>query len=148
MRTDSGEQGQRAPSSTGRAPRGGKGLPLKSRVDTRQRDLQQQRRQAVEPAPRVAQEVEPPLPHVPLGIVAARTIVVSSLGLAAAAGVFLLVGGFWRIGLGALAAAAILILLMFLIERLAPCSCLSIKCSITGCRRRQRAKKPPTAGRG
>ncbi len=59
------------------------------------------------------------LPTMPLGIVAARIFVVTSLSVAAAAGIFLLIGGFWEVGLIALAVASVFVLLMFAIERLA-----------------------------
>lgn len=54
---------------------------------------------------------------VPPGMAVARILIVSGLGFSAALGIFLLVGGIWQLGLAALAAAIVLLLLMFAIER-------------------------------
>lgn len=65
------------------------------------------------------EEQRPPSHQIPLGIVLARILIVSGLGVTAALGIFLLVGGIWQIGLGALAATALLLVAMFMVERLA-----------------------------
>ncbi len=52
-----------------------------------------------------------------MGIVVARILIVSGLGFAAALGLFFLVGGIWQLGLAALGAALVFLLLMFAIER-------------------------------
>ena len=61
----------------------------------------------------------PPTKPIPLGIVVARILVVSGMSIAAALGVFFLVGGVWQIALPALAATLVFLLLMFVIERAA-----------------------------
>jgi hypothetical protein len=117
MRMESGDQEQRAPSTTGPTPRARKGPPRSSGPETRQAG--QQREQQGAESPPEADEAAAELPRMPLGIVAARIFVVSSLGFAAAVGIFLLIGGFWELGLAALAVASVFVLLMFVIERLA-----------------------------
>lgn len=62
-------------------------------------------------------ESAPPARQMPIGIVVARILVVSGLGVAAALAIFLLVGGLWLPGALALAAAAVFLFLMFAIER-------------------------------
>ena len=57
--------------------------------------------------------------QVPLGIVFARIIVVTSMSFAAAMAIFLLVGGFWLTALGCLAVTVVFVFLMFFIERFA-----------------------------
>ncbi|TMG04014.1 MAG: hypothetical protein E6I03_02750 [Chloroflexi bacterium] len=59
----------------------------------------------------------PAQPQMPLGIVIARILVVTSMSFAAAAGIFFLVGGLWLLALGSIAATAIFLGLMFVIER-------------------------------
>ena len=63
------------------------------------------------------EEPTPPPPQMPLGIVVARILIVLGLSFAAALGIFFLVGGLWQIGLAALGATLIFLLLMFAIER-------------------------------
>jgi hypothetical protein len=55
--------------------------------------------------------------QMPLGIVVARILVVSGMSFAAAAAIFFLVGGLWVLGLVSIAATAIFLGLMFVIER-------------------------------
>jgi hypothetical protein len=55
--------------------------------------------------------------QMPLGIVIARILVVSGMSFAAAAAIFFLVGGLWLLGLASLAATAIFLGMMFVIER-------------------------------
>ncbi len=59
----------------------------------------------------------PPTRPIPLGIVVARILVVSGMSIAAALGIFFLVGGVWQIGLPALGATLVFLVLMFAIER-------------------------------
>ncbi len=56
----------------------------------------------------------------PLFLVVSRIAAVLGIGVAAATGLFLLIGGFWREGLLALAAALGFVGLMFVIERDVP----------------------------
>ncbi len=63
------------------------------------------------------EEPAPPSRSVPIGIVVARILIVTGLGFAAALGIFLLVGGLWELGLAALAATLLFLLLMFAVER-------------------------------
>ena len=63
------------------------------------------------------EEPTPPPRQIPMGIVVARILIVSGLGFAAALGIFLLVGGLWELGLAALAATLLFLLLMFAVER-------------------------------
>jgi hypothetical protein len=58
--------------------------------------------------------------RVPLYIVAGRILFVTGLSLAVAAGIFLLLGGYWLWGIIAFALALPFLALMFLIERGAP----------------------------
>jgi hypothetical protein len=53
----------------------------------------------------------------PLRIVIARILVVTSMSFAAAAAIFFLVGGLWLLALFSIAATAIFLGLMFVIER-------------------------------
>jgi len=55
--------------------------------------------------------------QMPLGIVVARILVVTSMSFAAAAAIFFLVGGIWLPALLSVAATAIFLGLMFVIER-------------------------------
>ncbi len=114
---ESGDQEQRAPTTPGTTPRARKGPPRPSGAQARQAGQQQERQDAESPIG--TEEAEEELPRMPLGIVAARIFVVSSLSVAAAMGIFLLIGGFWEVGLAALAIASVFVLLMFVIERLA-----------------------------
>ena len=59
----------------------------------------------------------PTQPQMPLGIVIARILVVTSMSFAAAAAIFFLVGGLWLLALVSIAATAIFLGLMFVIER-------------------------------
>ena len=59
----------------------------------------------------------PAQPQMPLGIVIARILVVTSMSFAAAAAIFFLVGGLWLLALLSIAATAIFLGLMFVIER-------------------------------
>jgi len=59
----------------------------------------------------------PAQPQMPLGIVIARIVVVTSMSFAAAAAIFFLVGGLWLLALVSIAATAIFLGLMFVIER-------------------------------
>lgn len=61
-------------------------------------------------------EASPP-PQMPLRIVVARILIVSGMSFAAALGIFFLVGGIWLLGLAALGATAVFLLLMFAVER-------------------------------
>ena len=56
--------------------------------------------------------------QIPLGIVVARILIVSGMGIAAALAIFFLIGGIWLPGAGAGAATAAFMFLMFAIERL------------------------------
>jgi sorbitol-specific phosphotransferase system component IIBC len=58
--------------------------------------------------------------RVPLYIVAGRIVFVTGLSFAIAAGIFLLLGGYWAWGLVALLCALPFLALMFLIERGTP----------------------------
>jgi hypothetical protein len=55
--------------------------------------------------------------QMPLGIVIARILVVTSMSFAAAAAIFFLVGGLWLPALLSIAVTAIFLGLMFVIER-------------------------------
>lgn len=110
------DEEQQAPAATGITRRARKGPPRAGRSESERATLQQQERPEEE---RPLEEPEPPLPRMPLGIVAARIAVVSSLGFSAAIGIFFLIGGLWQIGMAALAVASVFILLMFAVERLA-----------------------------
>ena len=55
--------------------------------------------------------------RVGLPLIAARIVAVLGMGFAAAIGILLLVGGFWREGLVSLVAALFFLALMFLVER-------------------------------
>lgn len=57
--------------------------------------------------------------EIPLGIVIARIVVVSGIGIAAALGIFFLVGGIWIPAAVALAATVLFLALMFAVEKLA-----------------------------
>ncbi len=64
---------------------------------------------------------ETPSPgKVGLPVVVARILVVTGVGLTAAVGLFLLIGGVWQLGIPFLAAMFLFIFLMFLLERFAP----------------------------
>ena len=52
-----------------------------------------------------------------MGMVVARILIVTGLGFAAALGIFFLVGGLWQLGLLALGATVVFLVLMFAIER-------------------------------
>lgn len=54
---------------------------------------------------------------IPLGIVIARIFIVSSMGIAAALGIFFLVGGLWELSLIAIVATLVFLFLMFFVER-------------------------------
>ncbi len=65
------------------------------------------------------EEIPPPGPDIPLGIVLARILIVSGMGFAGALMIFFLVGGFWLVaGLSALA-TVVFMALMFTVERFA-----------------------------
>lgn len=77
---------------------------------------------ADQPGPAMETEDEeslPPARPVPMGIVVARILIVSGIGVAGALAIFLLVGGLWPPGLAALAATALFLFFMFAIERAA-----------------------------
>lgn len=52
-----------------------------------------------------------------MGIVVARILVITGLGFSAALGTFFLIAEVWQVGLPALAASLVFLLLMFAIER-------------------------------
>lgn len=54
---------------------------------------------------------------IPLGIVIARIFIVSGMGIAAALGIFFLVGGLWELSLIAIVATLVFLFLMFFVER-------------------------------
>lgn len=56
--------------------------------------------------------------EIPLGIVVARILIVSGMGVAAALGIFFLIGGIWLWGAVGMAITAVFLFLMFAIERL------------------------------
>jgi hypothetical protein len=119
------EEKQRASPATGSAPRSGEGAP-----HTGERHLAGQGRQAAVPraeglTPRVVEdpagaptdrEPEQPARPIPLGIVIARIFIVSSMGIAAALAIFLLVGGLWELSLIAVVATLVFLFLMFFVE--------------------------------
>jgi hypothetical protein len=77
---------------------------------------------ADEPGPATeTEDEESPVPArpVPMGIVVARIVTVSGIGVAGALAIFLLVGGLWLPGLAALGATVLFLFLMFAIERAA-----------------------------
>lgn len=57
--------------------------------------------------------------EIPLGIVIARILVVSGIGISAALAIFFLIGGIWVPGAIAFAVTAVFLALMFAIEKLA-----------------------------
>lgn len=57
--------------------------------------------------------------EIPLGIVIARIVIVSSIGISAALAIFFLIGGIWGPGAIAFAVTAISLAMMFGIEKLA-----------------------------
>jgi hypothetical protein len=57
--------------------------------------------------------------EIPLGIVIARIVIVSSIGISAALAIFFLIGGIWVPGAIAFAVTAISLAMMFGIEKLA-----------------------------
>ena len=61
----------------------------------------------------------PPGPQMPLGIVIARITIVTIMSFAGAAAIFFLVGALWLYALASLGATALMVLLMFAIERAA-----------------------------
>ncbi len=65
------------------------------------------------------EEKPQPSRAVPLFVVVARILIVSGMSFAAAAGIFLILGGPWQAGLAALGLALVFLLLMFLVERAA-----------------------------
>ena len=60
----------------------------------------------------------PPRP-VPVYLAIARILIVSLMSFAAAAAIFFFLAGVWQVGLPALSVALVLLVLMFLAERLA-----------------------------
>ena len=67
---------------------------------------------------RLEEEERPPQAYeIPLGIVVARILVVSGMGIAGALAIFFLVGAIWLPGLGAALATLVFMSLMFAIER-------------------------------
>ncbi|MEE8347190.1 MAG: hypothetical protein V3S20_07575 [Dehalococcoidia bacterium] len=65
------------------------------------------------------EEKPPPSQTPPMFVVAARILIVSGMSFAAAASIFYVLGGIWQVGLPALGAALLGIVLMFLVERAA-----------------------------
>ncbi len=63
------------------------------------------------------EEKPPPSRPVPAYLVIARIVIISSMSFAAAAGIFLILGGPWQAGLAALGLALVFLALMFLVER-------------------------------
>ena len=66
-----------------------------------------------------APEAAAPEREIPLGIVIARILVVSGMGIAAALAIFFLVGAIWLMAIISLAVTVVFMALMFGIERLA-----------------------------
>lgn len=62
---------------------------------------------------------EPPARPVPLLIVVARILIISGMSFAAAGAIFFFLGGVWQVGLPAVIVCAVLLGLMFLVERAA-----------------------------
>lgn len=64
---------------------------------------------------------EKPQPYraVPLFVVVARILIVFGMSFSAAAALFFFVGGVWQVGVPALGAALVFLVLMFLVERAA-----------------------------
>ena len=69
----------------------------------------------------VDSDLEPPQTEIqiPLGIVIARILVVSGIGISAALAIFFLIGGIWAPGAISFAITAVFLGLMFGIEKLA-----------------------------
>jgi len=65
------------------------------------------------------EENPPPTQPIPLFLVVARILIVSGMSFAAAAAIFFFLGGIWQVGLPALGAALLGLVLMFLVERAA-----------------------------
>ena len=65
------------------------------------------------------EENPPPSQPIPLFLVVARILIVSGMSFAAAAAIFFLLAGVWQVGLPALGAALLGLVLMFLVERAA-----------------------------
>jgi hypothetical protein len=65
------------------------------------------------------EENPPPSQPIPLFLVVARILIVSGMSFAAAAAIFFFLGGIWQVGLPALGAALLGLVLMFLVERAA-----------------------------
>ena len=65
------------------------------------------------------EENPPPSQPIPLFLVVARILIVSGTSFAAAAAIFFFLGGIWQVGLPALGAALLGLVLMFLVERAA-----------------------------
>jgi len=65
------------------------------------------------------EEKPPPSQPIPLFLVVARILIVSGMSFAAAAAIFFFLGGIWQVGLPALGAALLGLVLMFLVERAA-----------------------------
>ena len=63
------------------------------------------------------EEPTPPTKPIPVGIVVARILVISGIGFSAALGTFFVIAEVWQIGLPALAATLVFLILMFAIER-------------------------------
>lgn len=57
--------------------------------------------------------------EIPLGIVIARIVIVSSIGISAALAIFFLIGGIWGPGVIAFAVTVVSLAMMFGIEKLA-----------------------------
>jgi len=57
--------------------------------------------------------------EIPLGVVIARIVIVSSMGISAALAIFFLIGGIWGPGVIALLVTAISLAMMFGVEKLA-----------------------------
>lgn len=56
--------------------------------------------------------------EIPLGIVISRILIVSCMSVAAALGIFFLIGGIWLWGAVGMAVTVVFLVLMFAIERL------------------------------
>ena len=65
------------------------------------------------------EENPPPSQPIPLFLVVARILIVSGMSFAAAAAIFFFLGGIWQVGLPALGAALLGLVLMSLVERAA-----------------------------
>ncbi len=119
MTIESDDQEQQAQAASGPTLRARKSPPRPSGAQPPQQARRQQERQDPCGPPVTEEAAEDDLPTMSLGIVAARIFVVTSLSVTAAASIFLLIGGFWEVGLVALAVASVFVLLMFVTERLA-----------------------------